>query len=148
MAQSQDFSAMMKDMMGAFPVDGKAFQGMFQNQAELSEKLAKVALEAAEKSADISNKWAKETLSNLADVTTTKDDASAYAKALTDFASAHAEVASENMAAFAEVAKQAQADTVELLMAAGKDLQDDTASAMKSASNEAASAARKATGNK
>ena len=48
MAKAQDINTMMKDMMGAFPVDTKAMEEAFKNQAALSEKLSGVALEAAE----------------------------------------------------------------------------------------------------
>ncbi|SLN52747.1 hypothetical protein PEL8287_02792 [Roseovarius litorisediminis] len=145
MAKTQDFNAVMKDIMGAFPVDTKAMEDAFKNQASLSEKLSGVALTAAEKSAEISNKWTKETLAKLNEMTKAKSEPADYAKALTDFASANAEVAAENMSAFAEVAKKIQMDTVELLMAAGKDLQADAASAVKKATDDVTSAAKKAT---
>ena len=35
MAKAQDFTATLKDMMGAFPVDTAAFEGAFKNQAAL-----------------------------------------------------------------------------------------------------------------
>lgn len=145
MAKAQDFNAVMKDIMGAFPVDTKAFEDAFKNQATLSEKMSGVALEAAEKSAELSGKWAKETLVKLTEVTKAKAEPADYAKAVTDFASANAEVAAENMAAFAEIAKKVQMDTVELMMAAGKDLQEDTAKAVKKATDDVTAAAKKAT---
>ncbi|MEM1301610.1 MAG: phasin, PhaP, partial [Pseudomonadota bacterium] len=46
MAKSQDFTAMFKDMMGAFPVDTKAMEDAFKTSAGLSEKMSSVALEA------------------------------------------------------------------------------------------------------
>ena len=61
MAKAQDMTAIMKDMMGAFPVDTKSMEDAFKNQAALSEKLSGVALNAAEKSAEISSKWTKDT---------------------------------------------------------------------------------------
>jgi hypothetical protein len=145
MAKTQDFSTVMKDIMGAFPVDTKAMEDAFKNQAALSEKLSGVALEAAEKSAEISSKWTKETLAKMSDMTKAKAEPADYAKAMTDFASANAEVAAENMAAFAEIAKKVQMDTVELMMAAGKDLQEDAAKAVKKATDDVTSAAKKAT---
>ena len=144
MAKAQDMNAVMKDIMGAFPVDTKAMEDAFKNQAALNEKLSGVALEAAEKSAEISSKWTKETLSKLNDMTKAKADPADYAKAMTDFASASAEAAAENMAAFAEVAKKVQSETVELLMAAGKDIQEDTAKAVKKATDDVTAAAKKA----
>ncbi|WP_353472928.1 phasin family protein [Salipiger sp. H15] len=145
MAKTQDFTAMMKDMMGAFPVDTKAMDEAFKTSATLNEKLSAVALEAAEKSTEISAKWTKETLSKLSDMSKVKKEPADYAKAMTDFASAQAEVAAENMAAFAEIAKKVQMDTVELMMAAGKDFTEDASAAVKKATDEMTAAAKKTT---
>jgi len=145
MAKAQDFNTVMKDLMGAFPVDTKAMEDAFKNQAALNEKFSGVALGAAEKSAEISGKWAKETLARLNDMTKAKSEPADYAKAATDFASVNAEVAAENMAAFAEVAKKVQMETVELMMSAGKDLQEDASKAVKKATDEVTAAAKKAT---
>ena len=145
MAKTQDFTAVMKDMMGAFPVDTASMEDAFKTTATLNEKLSGVALEAAEKSAEISNKWAKDTLAKLADMSKAKADPADYAKSVTDFASASAEVAAENMAAFAEIAKKVQMDTVELFMAAGKDVSADASAAMKKATDDVTAAAKKAT---
>ncbi|MEM7073502.1 MAG: phasin, PhaP [Pseudomonadota bacterium] len=145
MAKAQDLNTMMKDMMGAFPVDTKAFEEAFKNQAALSEKMSGVALEAAGKSAELSSKWTKETLTKLSAVTKAKAEPADYAKAVTDFASANAESAAEHMAAFAEIAKKVQMDTVELLMAAGKDIQEDAAQVVKKATDDMTAAAKKAT---
>ena len=145
MAKTQDFTAMMKDMMGAFPVDTKAMDEAFKTSATLNEKLSAVALEAAGKSTEISAKWTKETLAKLSDMSKVKKEPADYAKAMTDFASAQAEVAAENMAAFAEIAKKVQMDTVELMMAAGKDMQADAQNAVKKATDNAQTAAKKAT---
>jgi len=145
MAKTQDMNAALKDMMGAFPVDTKSMEDAFKSQAALSEKLSGVALEAAEKSAEISSVWTKTTLSKLQDMAKSKSDPADYAKAMTDFASANAEVAAENMAAFAEIAKKVQMETVELMMSAGKDLQEDTSKAVKKATDDMTAAAKKAT---
>ena len=144
MAKAQDMNAMMKDMMGAFPVDTKAMEEAFKNQAALSEKLSGVALDAAEKSAEISGAWTKQTLTKIAEMSKAKAEPADYAKAMTDFASANAEVAAENMAAFAEIAKKVQMDTVELMMAAGKDLSEDASAVVKKATADVTTAAKKA----
>ena len=144
MARTQDFSAAMKDFMGAFPVDASAFENAFRSQASLNEKLAGVALGAAEKSADISNRWTRDTIARLAEVTRAKDEPADYARAVADFTAAAAEVAAENMAAFAEVARKVQIDTVELLMSAGKSVAEDATAAVKKAAGEATAASRKA----
>ncbi|WP_305970943.1 MULTISPECIES: phasin family protein [unclassified Mameliella] len=145
MAQTQDITAMMKEMMGAFPVDTKAMEDAFKTTATMNEKLSAVALEAAEKSTELSATWTKDTLSKLADMSKAKAEPADYAKAMTDFASGQAEVAAENMAALAEIAKKVQMDTVELLMAAGKDFSEDATAAMKKATDEMTATAKKAT---
>jgi hypothetical protein len=143
-AKTQDYTKMMKDMMGAFPVDMSAMQDAFKTQAALADKMSKVAFEAAEKSTEISAKWTKDTLSKLASVTSVKEEPADYSKAMTDFASAQAEMAAEHMAAFAEVAKKVQMETVELMLAAGKDISEDATAAVKKATNEMTAAAKKA----
>ena len=145
MAKAQDFNTMLKDMMGAFPVDTSAMEDAFKNTASMNEKLTSVALEAAEKSSEISSKWTKETIAKLTEMSKAKAEPADYAKAMTDFASAQAEVAAENMAAFAEVAKKVQMETVELLMAAGKDATEEATAAVKKATDEVTAAAKKAT---
>lgn len=145
MTKPQDFTKMFQDMLGNFPVDMTIAQDAFKNQAELGEKFSKVALQAADKSAEISTKWTKETLAKIGDVTAAKDEAADYSKAVTDFASAQAELAAENMAAFAEVAKRVQAETVELMMAAGKEMGEDAQAAVKKAGEEVQKATKKAT---
>lgn len=144
MAKTQDFTTMMKDVMGSFPVDTKAMEDAFKTQATLSEKLSAVALEAAEKSTEISAKWTKDTITKMGEMSKAKDEPADYAKAMTDFASSQSEVMAEHMAAFAEIAKKVQMDTVELMMAAGKDMTEDATAAMKKATDDMTTAAKKA----
>lgn len=145
MAKTPDMTATMKEMMGSFPVDTKSMEDAFKTTATLNEKLSQVAIEAAEKSSELSAKWTKDTLAKLGDMSKAKTEPADYAKSMTDFASAQAEVTSENMAAFAEIAKKVQMDTVELMMAAGKDMSEDATAAVKKATNDASTAAKKAT---
>ena len=144
MTKTPDFTKVMQDMMASFPVDASAFQNAFKTQAAFGEKLSKVALEAAEKSTEISSKWAKETIAKLTAAAKAKAEPTDYTKSVSDFASAAAELATENMAAFAEVAKKVQMDTVELMLAAGKDVSEEATAAVKKASAEVASVAKKA----
>jgi hypothetical protein len=145
MTNTPDMTAMMKDMIGAFPVDTSSMEDAFKTTATLNEKLSGVALTAVEKSTEISSKWTKETVAKLSEMSKAKTDPADYAKAMTDFASAQAESAAEHMAAFAEIAKKVQMDTVELMMAAGKNMQEEATSAVKKATDDATKAAKKAT---
>jgi hypothetical protein len=144
MTNANDFTKVMQDMMAKFPVDASAFQNAFKTQAAFGEKLSKVALEAAEKSTEISSKWAKETIAKLSGAAKAKTEPADYTKAATDFASAAAELAAENLAAFAEVAKKVQMETVELMLAAGKDASAEASAVVKKATEEVAAATKKA----
>ena len=145
MANAQDITAMMKDMMGAFPVDTSAMEDAFKTSATLNEKLSGVALEAADKTAEVSTAWTKQTIEKLGELSKAKAEPADYAKALSDFASATAEISAEHMAAYAEIAKKVQMDTVELMMAAGKDMTEDATAAMKKATDDVTAATKKAT---
>ncbi len=145
MAKTQDFTKVMQDMMASFPVDASAFQDAFKTSAAMGEKMTKVALEAAEKSTEISSSWAKATIAKVGVLAKTKEEPADYAKSVSDFASAAAEMAAENLAAFAEVAKKVQMETVELMLAAGKEVSQDATAAVKKATEEVATAAKKAT---
>jgi hypothetical protein len=145
MTKTPDMAAMFKDVMGAFPVDTTSMEGAFKNTAALNEKLSGVALNAVEKSTEISSKWTKDTVAKLSEMAKAKAEPAEYAKAMTDFASTFAEGASEHMAAFAEIAKKVQMETVELMMAAGKDVQEEATAAVKKATTDVQAAAKKAT---
>lgn len=140
-----DYTKTMQDMLGAFPVDPKAMQDAFRTQAQLGERMSKVYLEAAEKSAEVSNKWTKSALAKLGEVSTVKEEPSDYAKSMTDFASGSAELAAEYMSAYAEIAKRVQMETVELMLAAGKDMSAEATAVMQKATSDVTAAAKKAT---
>lgn len=140
-----EFTKMMQDMMKMFPVDAKAMQEAFRTQAAFGEKMSKVVLEAAEKSAEVANNWTRATLAKLGEVATVKKEPADYTKSMTDFASASAEMAAEHMAAFAEIAKRVQMDTIELMLAVGKDMTAEATAAVQKATAEVTAAAQKAT---
>lgn len=145
MAKTQDYTAMFKDMMGAFPVDTKALENMMKSQSTLTEKMSAVAIDAATKSTDLSAKWTQDTLAKMSAMTKAKAEPADYAKSMTDFLQASAESAAEHMAAFAEIAKKLQTETLELMLAAGKDMSEDVTAAAKKATAEVTAAAKKVT---
>jgi hypothetical protein len=144
MNTATDYTKVMQDMMASFPIDASSMQNAFKSQAAMAEKFSKVALEAAEKSTEITSKWAKDTLVKLSDISKAKTEPADYSKAATDFASAAAEMAAEHMASFAEVAKKVQMETVELMLSAGKDFSEDATAAVKKATDDVSSVAKKA----
>ncbi|MEO9863841.1 phasin family protein, partial [Yoonia sp.] len=131
MANTQDFTAVFKDMMGSFPIDTKAVEEQFKSSTTLAEKMSGVAIDAAGKSAELSAKWTQDTLAKVEAMSKAKAEPADYAKAMTDFASTSAEAAAEHMSAFAEIAKKVQTQTMELMMAAGKDMSEDMTAAAK-----------------
>lgn len=144
-AAAADYTKIMNDMMGAFPVDTAAFTDAFKSQAAFADKMSKVVLEAAEKSTEISAGWTKSTIGKMGVISNPKEDVADYTKAMTDFASSQAEMSAESAAAFAEVAKKVQMETVELMMAAGKDVSEDAQKAVKKATDDLTAVAKKAT---
>ena len=147
MANNPDFQQMVKDMMGNFPVDTSSVENLAKSQAALAERMSAVAIEAAQKSTELSAKWMQDSLSKLSNVTAAKAEPADYAKSVTEYMSNSAESAAEHMAAFAEIAKRVQTETLELLMAAGKDMSEDMTAAARKAGTDLTSAAQKATSN-
>ncbi|NTT84892.1 Phasin [Tabrizicola fusiformis] len=144
MTKTPDFTKAFQDIFASLPVDATAFQNAFKTQAAFGEKLSAVALAAAEKSTEISSKWAKDSIAKLATAAKAKAEPVEYGKAVSDLATATAELAAENLAAFAEVAKKVQIETVELILAAGKDVSEEATSAVKKATADVTAAAKKA----
>lgn len=144
MTKTTDFTKVFQDFAASFPVDASALQNAFKTQAAFSEKLTAVALSAAEKSTEISSKWAKDTISKISAASKAKAEPAEYTKAMSDLATAAAEMAAENLAAFAEVAKKVQMETVELILAAGKDASEEATAAVKKATADVTAAAKKA----
>ena len=142
MNKSTDMTATLKELMDAFPVDTKSMEEAYKKSLALTEKLSHVAIEAADKSADISTKWTKDMLAKLAEMSKAKAEPADYAQSMSDFLSAQAEVATENMAAFAELAKKIQLQTFDLIMGASKDFSGEAATAVKKPAADLESAAK------
>ena len=136
MASKQDYASMIKDAMGNLPVDNAAVSSLVRSQAQLAEKMSKVAIEAAQRSTELSAKWAQDTLSKLSSVTQARTEPADYAKGVAEFMTGSAETAAEHVAAFAEIARKVQTETLELLMSAGKDMGQQVADAASKASAE------------
>ena len=136
--EAPDFTKAFEDFIKSTPADFTAFTDMFKNTAEFTGKFSQIALDAAEKNAELSHKFTKDTLAKLEAVTKVQKEPADYAKVVSEFTSAQAQIAPERIAAFAEIAKKAQKDTVDLVMTAGKDAQADVSKAVKKAGRKAA----------
>ncbi len=137
MTKTPDYTKLFQDMFAGKFGDMKAVNEMMQNAADYSAKFNKIALDAAEKNAELSNAWMKDTLIKYSVFTKTQGEPADYAKVATDVMTAQAQAAPEHVAKFAEVAKTAQMATVELMMAAGKEMQAEMADTAKKVSKAA-----------
>lgn len=126
-----DFTKPFENMLEQ--ADMAAFGDVFKNVAEFNSKFSSIVLNAAEKNAELSQAWTKDTLKKLQDVTKPHSDPADYAKAIADVTSAQAQSTPDHIAAFAEIAKKAQMDTIELLTTAGKEVQAKATTAAKKA---------------
>ena len=144
-ANTQDFTAVMKDFMGSFPVDTKTVEDAIKTQSSLNEKLSAVSLTAAQKSTDLSAKWAQEALTKMTTFSSVKTDPADYINSVSNFASESAEAAAEHMASFAEIAKSVQTEALELMMAVGKNISTDISSVANKATVDPTTSAKKST---
>lgn len=146
MAKAPDMNKMMQDAAAAFQVDPAKLQDAFKTSAGYGEKFSRIALTAAEQSAELSAKWTRDTLAKLGDVTKTKEAPTDYSKALGEFAQAQSTLVSDQMTAFAEIARKLQSETVELVMQAAREASAEAQTAVKSAAEKATEMAKKAGG--
>lgn len=144
MAKTPDYTATFKDFFGAFPADFTAYQDAFKSSASFGEKFSKLALDAAEKSTDLTSKWTKDTIAKLGDVAKAKAEPADYGKAVSEFAAGQSEMVTEYVSAFGEMAKQMQSEALELMLAAGRKASEDTTAAVKKAGLDVQAAAKKA----
>ncbi len=135
MVNTPDYSKMFQDMFSGKLGDVKAMNDMVRDAAEFGAKFNKIALETAEKNAELSTAWVKESLAKYNAFTKVQAEPSDYAKVATDVAAAQVQATPEHIAKFAEVAKSAQMATVELMMAAGKEIQAEVVKTAKSAAS-------------
>ena len=80
MAKARDFTKTMQDMMANFPSNMSSIQDAMKSQGVLSEKLARVALAAAERSTEISARWAKDSMACMGELAAHKDEPSDYTR--------------------------------------------------------------------
>lgn len=147
MAKTQDFTTMMKDMMGPFSMDPTFIKDALKSRAALGEKLTHVYLDAADKTTELTSKFTKDTLAKVGVLAEVKAQPTDYAKAITDFASAFTESSTATLTAYAEIAHKVQSETMELLAAAGNDLSEETKVAVKKGTEAVTAAAKQATQN-
>lgn len=142
MTTQPDVTAMFKDAMAAFPIDGSATEGAFKSTAALNEKLSTVTLDAVGKSADVSSAWAHDIVKLMTEASKAKSGPADYMQAMSNFAAGYSKLASTHMAAFAEIAKTAQADSMALMTDAAKGFTSEATAAVNTATKKAKAATK------
>lgn len=145
MATTQDFGTFMKDMMGSFPVNTDAAEDAWKTSAAFGEKASAIALDAADKTTDITMGWTMETYGRMGDLAKARPEMSDYAQAMSDFASAQMTSMTEHMTALSEVARGVQTETLDLMLSAGQTMADDATAAGATAAKATETATTKST---
>lgn len=125
---TQAFQQMFQNIPG-MPADFNGFSDSTAQVAEFNAKLNSIALEAAQKNADLSAKWTQEAIAQATALNTPQEQPAAYAEAVTEATSAQVQELPERVSQFAEIAKKAQVEAVELIMNTTKELQSKAAQA-------------------
>ncbi len=134
--QTPDFTKAFENLFSS--TDLSAFGDVFKNSAEFNSKLGKIAIEAAEKNAELTQDWTKETLAKFEELTKTQKDPADYTKFITELSQDQAKATTDRVSAFAEVAQKAQMETIELFMSAGKEVESKAKATVKRATKKVA----------
>ena len=123
MADTRGNRTLLDGLIKNFSLDPRGVNGVLKNASSINEKLSKVAISAASRSADISNTWTKDTLARLEKASKTKEDPTDYASSAADLALGTLGDSTKLVANFVEVARSVQTETLELLYEAGRSKQ-------------------------
>jgi hypothetical protein len=102
---------------------------------DYNSKFGKIALDTVKKNTELSQTWAKESLSALDPFVKSTEKPEDFMKIATDYMSSQTQSTPKHIAEFAEVAKKAQLETIDLMMKAGKDAQEELTNVTKKASS-------------
>lgn len=138
MAKTDTTANVFKDIPNV--LETGALRDGFRAWASFGSRLSGLTLDVASKSTDITTEASMETISNLRNITTVRDDASDYAKVYSGFMQTQLDLSRRTAEAFFGLAQKAGTDASELVSEAGDSL---TGTATANA-NEAASKAKKA----
>ena len=128
----EDYSKSFEKMMSQSPVK---FDDAMKSVMDFNSKFGKIALDTVKKNAELSQDWAKESLSALDPFVKSTEKPEDFMKIATDYMSSQTQSTPKHIAEFAEVAKKAQLETIDLMMKAGKDAQEELSSVTKKATS-------------
>ena len=128
----EDYSKNFEKMMSQSPIK---FDDAMKSVMDYNSKFGKIALDTVKKNTELSQAWAKESLSALEPFVKSTEKPEDFMKIATDYMSSQTQSAPKHIAEFAEVAKKAQLETIDLMMKAGKDAQEELSSVTKKATS-------------
>ena len=128
----EDYSKNFEKMMSQSPIK---FDDAMKSVMDYNSKLGKIALDTVKKNTELSQAWAKESLSALDPFVKNTEKPEDFMKIAADYMSSQTQSTPKHIAEFAEVAKKAQLETIDLMMKAGKDAQEELSSVTKKATS-------------
>ncbi|SER88147.1 Phasin protein [Tranquillimonas rosea] len=132
----QNTKSAATDLQNLF--DPQGYQDIFQSWAQTGERMMGIATEAATRSTDIASESAKETFSNLREVSQVRDEPADYGKAYSDFAQKQMNLFMRTAQSMSEIGQKTSAEATGLASQAGEDLGNKVAANTQSAANTAA----------
>ena len=128
----EDYTKNFEKMMSQSPIK---FDEAMKSVLDYNSKFGKIALDTFKKNAELSQAWAKESLTALDPFVKSTEKPEDFMKVATDYVSSQTQNTPKHIAEFAEVAKKAQLETIDLMMKAGKDAQEELSSVAKKATS-------------
>ena len=128
----EDYTKNFEKMMSQSPI--KIDEAM-KSVMDYNSKFGKIALDTVKKNTELSQTWAKESLSALDPFVKSTEKPEDFMKIATDYVTSQTQSTPKHIAEFAEVAKKAQLETIDLMMKAGKDAQEELTNVTKKASS-------------
>ena len=128
----EDYTKNFEKMMSQSPIK---FDDAMRSVMDYNSKFGKIALDTVKKNTELTQAWAKESLSALDPFVKSTEKPEDFMKVATDYVSSQTQNTPKHIAEFAEVAKKAQLETIDLMMKAGKDAQEELSSVTKKATS-------------
>lgn len=124
--------------------DPQGYQDVFNTWASMNERMMSLAVESGTRMTDIANDTAKETFSNVRDLTQARDEPTAYGQAYADFLQRQTELFTRTAQAYATETQKIGGETAELASKAGEDMTKKIAANADGAAKTVRSATKKA----
>lgn len=139
MAKTDTTASIFKEIPNTFETG--ALRDGFKAWASFGSRLSGLTLDVAAKSTDITTEASKETLANLRNITTVRDDASDYAKAYSGLVQTQFDLSRRTAEAFLGLAQKAGTEASELVSEAGENLGGTATANVNKAASKAKTAA-------